>query len=248
MSETQLERSVLEAKDRDELFAIANALGATPGARAKKADLVSSILQATGVESESGGAEEKPRRTRARKATAVTHDPATTNGAEDAALPPPSDPGENEVVEVMAETAASNGEAAPAAEREQPTGRSGGRAVPEARQADTQPSPAAPADIPGRPSFNSGEPGNRRNRRRRGRDRFERAERELPGQMAETQYAGEPLPVTGYLDLRDEGYGFLRTSGFLAGPGDVYVSISQVRRFALRKGDYLEGAARPGGW
>jgi transcription termination factor Rho len=91
------------------------------------------------------------------------------------------------------------------------------------------------------------EPGNRRNRRRRGRDRFERGDRDLPGQNAEVPYNGEPIPVTGYLDLRDEGYGFLRTSGFLSGPGDVYVSISQVRRFALRKGDHLEGAARPAG-
>jgi transcription termination factor Rho len=91
------------------------------------------------------------------------------------------------------------------------------------------------------------EPGNRRNRRRRGRDRFDRPERDLPGQSVESQYNGEPIPVTGYLDLKDEGYGFLRTSGFLSGPGDVYVSISQVRRFALRKGDFLEGAARPAG-
>jgi transcription termination factor Rho len=91
------------------------------------------------------------------------------------------------------------------------------------------------------------EPGNRRNRRRRGRDRFDRGDRDLPGQAGEGQYSGEPVPVVGYLDLRDEGYGFLRTSGFLSGPGDVYVSISQVRRFALRRGDYLEGAARPAG-
>jgi len=92
-----------------------------------------------------------------------------------------------------------------------------------------------------------GEGAGRRNRRRRGRDRFERAERDLPGQSAEVAYGGEPIPVAGHLDLRDEGYGFLRTGGFLAGPGDVYVSISQVRRFALRKGDYIEGAARPAG-
>jgi transcription termination factor Rho len=91
------------------------------------------------------------------------------------------------------------------------------------------------------------ETGNRRNRRRRGRDRFERADRDLPGQAVEGQYGGEPIPVSGYLDLREEGFGFLRTAGFLSGPGDVYVSISQVRRFALRKGDHLEGAARPAG-
>ena len=52
MSDLQLERSVLEAKERDELFAIALALGTTPAARTKKADLVSHILQVTGVEQE----------------------------------------------------------------------------------------------------------------------------------------------------------------------------------------------------
>ena len=52
MSDLQLERSVLEAKERDELFAIALALGTSPAARTKKADLVSHILQVTGVEEE----------------------------------------------------------------------------------------------------------------------------------------------------------------------------------------------------
>src|SRR5204862_2619596 len=92
-----------------------------------------------------------------------------------------------------------------------------------------------------------------RNRRRRGRDRDRGsgggggggAERDLQGGGAEQQYSGEPVPVLGYLDLRDEGYGFLRTSGYLAGPKDIYVSISQVRRFNLRKGDWVEGASRP---
>ena len=70
MSETQLERSVLEAKERDELFAIADALGAKPGARAKKADLVTQILRATGIEPDDGADPvEKPRRTRARRTT-----------------------------------------------------------------------------------------------------------------------------------------------------------------------------------
>jgi transcription termination factor Rho len=92
------------------------------------------------------------------------------------------------------------------------------------------------------------EPGNRRSRRRRGRDRVERPDRELPGQAPPDQaFSGEPVPVSGFLDLREEGYGFLRTAGYLAGPDDVYVSISQVRRFALRRGDHLEGGARPAG-
>ena len=61
----------------------------------------------------------------------------------------------------------------------------------------------------------------------------------------EAQYAGELVPVRGLLDLRDEGYGFVRAEGYLPSPRDVYVSISQARRFALRKGDFVEGASRP---
>jgi transcription termination factor Rho len=49
---------------------------------------------------------------------------------------------------------------------------------------------------------------------------------------------------TGILDLLPEGYGFLRTSGYLPGDRDVYVSVSQVRRFHLRKGDEVSGSVR----
>ncbi len=49
---------------------------------------------------------------------------------------------------------------------------------------------------------------------------------------------------TGVLDLLPEGYGFLRTTGYLPGDKDVYVSASQVRRFHLRKGDHIVGSVR----
>src|SRR5438552_3883757 len=49
---------------------------------------------------------------------------------------------------------------------------------------------------------------------------------------------------TGILDVLPEGYGFLRTSGYLPGNGDVYVSLSQIRRFALRRGDHVTGQVR----
>ena len=48
----------------------------------------------------------------------------------------------------------------------------------------------------------------------------------------------------GVLDILPEGYGFLRTSGYLAGDTDVYVSQSQVRRHGLRRGDLVEGPIR----
>jgi transcription termination factor Rho len=87
--------------------------------------------------------------------------------------------------------------------------------------------------------------GNRRGRRRR----RGRGGQEQPGQPGgeprQVEYHGDPIDVTGLLDLRDEGYGFLRAGGYLPGPKDVYVSASQVRRFALRKGDLVRGASRP---
>ncbi len=100
-----------------------------------------------------------------------------------------------------------------------------------------------------------GESANRR-RRRRGRDRNDRNDRGGQGQgqggqgeraEGEAPFQGEPVDVDGLLDLRDEGYGFLRLAGYLPSKDDVYVSVKQVRQFALRKGDRVTGAARPAG-
>ena len=61
----------------------------------------------------------------------------------------------------------------------------------------------------------------------------------------------EPIPEgdleerQGILDILPEGYGFLRVTGYLPGDKDVYVSASQVRKFALRKGDLVSGPIRP---
>jgi transcription termination factor Rho len=56
---------------------------------------------------------------------------------------------------------------------------------------------------------------------------------------------GQPGPVTGYLELVDEGFGFLRRHGVMPSNDDVYVSSSQVRRFGLRTGDHVTGQTRP---
>jgi transcription termination factor Rho len=388
MSEPQLERSVLEAKEREELYAIADALGTKPGSRAKKSDLIAQILRATGVETDDAAPVEKPRRTRARKvAVPAAGELAEGTGGDDdsdgaeptrggssataavapesAARPAPSrrretsgagtdderagdaerlaledtplahregvEPGSSSAEPPWApETLvvpASNGSDpnrpwTGEAEAATPDADSGPLSMPNAngangaesgsarfadsgRAPEARPVPPSPESRSGRPQpgYEShpqahsgqqpshpqqgglppggqqhgpaagqspgpgsgsqqgpngvigdrprfdGDPGNRRNRRRRGRDRTgaERAEHDLQGPVAEQpqQFSGEPIAVSGLLDLRDEGYGFLRTKGFLASPNDVYVSISQVRRFALRKGDRIEGACRP---
>jgi transcription termination factor Rho len=60
-------------------------------------------------------------------------------------------------------------------------------------------------------------------------------------------YSNTPVEVSGYLDLRDEGYGFLRVNGFLASKDDCYVAVKQTKQYGLRKGDFVTGSARPAG-
>lgn len=51
--------------------------------------------------------------------------------------------------------------------------------------------------------------------------------------------------VAGILEIMSEGYGFLRVNNYYSSPKDIYLSITQIRRFALRCGDFVEGRARP---
>ncbi|MBQ0729547.1 MAG: Rho termination factor N-terminal domain-containing protein, partial [Oleispira antarctica] len=59
--------------------------------------------------------------------------------------------------------------------------------------------------------------------------------------------SGEDIYGDGILEILQDGFGFLRsaTSSYLAGPDDIYVSPSQIRRFNLRKGDTVAGKIRP---
>ncbi|WP_055713636.1 transcription termination factor Rho [Streptomyces torulosus] len=86
--------------------------------------------------------------------------------------------------------------------------------------------------------------GGRRGRRGRYRDRRGRRGRDDMG-AAEPQLAEDDvlIPVAGILDILDN-YAFIRTSGYLPGPNDVYVSLAQVRKNGLRKGDHITGAVR----
>src|SRR5258705_309168 len=56
---------------------------------------------------------------------------------------------------------------------------------------------------------------------------------------------GVLLAVTGIVDVLDN-YAFVRTSGYVAGPDDVYVSMAQVRKYGLRRGDLVTGEAASG--
>ncbi|MGH9022409.1 MAG: transcription termination factor Rho [Acidimicrobiia bacterium] len=133
------------------------------------------------------------------------------------------------------------------------TGGGGVPAAPTGSRPSWSPPGQGPAPAPGArgDTYDDGSAeGRGRRRRRRGRERpFETTPE--PREARETreprQYEppGEAIDVQGLLEIRDEGYGFLRTGGYLPGARDIYVSASQVRRFGLRKGDFVKGATRP---
>ena len=61
---------------------------------------------------------------------------------------------------------------------------------------------------------------------------------------AQVKQAPAAIAVSGLVDLAD-GHAFVRTSGYRRGPDDIYVSAAQIRQYGLRKGDLIEGTARP---
>ena len=269
-AEQQLERSVLEGKERDELSAIAQAMSLKTTTRTKKADIIDRILDATGVTNNGeahatngasngdtpGGTANgaKPtRRPRATAAAAAT-EPAASTGASTVTEAPqgdepvssvPADSGPAVFVEPPeladgsgANAPQQNGQSAPSHQQNRNRPNQGQQNQNNRNTQNNQNNQNNNAQGDG------GDLGNRRGRRRRGRERGVGGELQGGGGQ-EQPYSGEMVEVKGMLDLRDEGYGFLRCGGYLPSPKDVYISISQARRFALRKGDYVEGACRP---
>jgi transcription termination factor Rho len=86
-----------------------------------------------------------------------------------------------------------------------------------------------------------------RNRNRNGNDRFRDRGPRRNNERDEVDTEISPddvlVPVAGILDILDN-YAFVRTTGYLAGPNDVYVSLGQVKKYSLRKGDAVVGAIR----
>jgi transcription termination factor Rho len=259
---TALERSALESKDRDELITIAKALGGKPPARAKKADIVDLVLSLTGVSGDAApdagadGPSDEPGADPAPKAES-TPAPSKARAPRARKAPAkrsrPEEPPAEWEVEAAAESSNESDEGG--------TRRAGGRNGQPGRQ-DRNSDPdrqkgqgggqgqggqgqggqgQGGSDQSGGDQGDDDEGGNRR-RRRRGRNR----DRGGDGQGGQAdEFTGEPIEVEGHLDLRDEGYGFLRLHGYLPSRDDVYVSVKQARQFGLRRGDHLAGASRP---
>jgi transcription termination factor Rho len=118
------------------------------------------------------------------------------------------------------------------------------------RQQGNQPQGNQPQGSQAGPNEDDDFDGGRGGRRRRGRYR-DRNRARRPGREGFTPGEAEPeiseddvlVPVAGILDILDS-YAFVRTSGYLPGSNDVYVSLAQVRKSGLRKGDAITGAVR----
>ena len=250
MAETRtLEREVLEGKVVTELQEIASRLVVSGTQRLKKSDLISAILKATPDGKTDGKADGKDGKAPRASATAVADAPAATDAqAPEVAIEPVS--AEAMPAEAPAAAASGNGETSSAGQTGESAPSSGGGVA-------TTTAPPREERWTGDRDRDRG-----RGRRRRGRDRdrdrgrggsggggsggggggAERRERPESSDTSEQNVEAEPR--TGILDVLPEGYGFLRTSGYLPGSSDIYVSLSQIRRFALRRGDEISGFVR----
>ncbi len=266
MAAEALEQSMLESKDKDQLLAIAQALGIKTTARASKATLIDKILETTGsgphapaaASTESAPAED------AAPATAAPEPAAAPAADAEVVLGPDGEPLADWEAELVRKGEIEMPPPAPAA------------AARPAQQRAATPKPAAAGngtqhdddddddDDEDGPGEGEGESRNaRRRRRRRNKNKGGGEGAAQPGNEApaaapqaaepQPQHRGtefvsqDPVEVSGYLDLRDEGYGFLRVNGYLPSRDDAYVPVRLTRQYGLRKGDHVTGLSRPAG-
>ncbi|MEY2583701.1 MAG: transcription termination factor Rho [Ilumatobacteraceae bacterium] len=270
MAAEALEQSMLESKDKEQLLAIAQALGIKTTSRAAKATLIDKILETTGGGSSDGAATSTSngRAAKAPKEPARAAAPAEAVPEVSAEPPSPAPAAEGQ----QAASAAAEAEVIlgpdgePLADWEIALIKSGEVAVtelaksPSASAAPSQ-STSQSQNSDGDDSDSEGDSESRNSRRRRRRrnkgrgdgpqggdqERFERPDRPERVDEPGPPINMEPVQVSGYLDLRDEGYGFLRVNGYLASRDDAYIPVKLTRQYGLRKGDYVTGLSRPAG-
>ena len=204
-----------------ELKQLAQAMGISGASGMRKGDLVSAISAKQGSSAPAASARRSARREQAPAGSAESAGSAET-------APP-----------------ASNGEAP--AQQDGSSGQGDGRNRNRDNNRDNSRDGNRDNNRDGNRDFD-GEGGGRRRRRGRdrGRDRFRDRQRGPAGFGDIDAEIGEDdvlVPVAGILDILDN-YAFVRTTGYLPGPNDVYVSLSMVRKSGLRKGDAVTGMTK----
>jgi transcription termination factor Rho len=222
--DTTMDRDTLGAKLLPELQQIAQTMGVEGAQKLRKAPLIDAIV-AAGAGANGGGDAKPARAKRAPKtdAAATTTDETTTD-----------------------ETVATNGTDADdsRADEDRPARQERGDRP---QNADRGQDRGGNADRgPQQDRNNQDRDGDRDRRRRPSREerRRQREERRVREEAERAEEIKTAPSRTGILDILPEGYGFLRTNGYLPGPDDVYVSLSHVRKHQLRKGDTITGKIR----
>ena len=242
MATTKLTRSDLERKKRDELDSIARAMGGKPSSQARKSEIVDLIMNLTGM----NGAE-------ADVVSDVVSDVASeTNGvasgtAERDSGPPRVfrfDPGgdladddfdlDDDIADEDFSSQGINGQAGAVEAGSTQAGTAEADPAQTSTDQANSDQPGTAQDSRSRSSQSNQDQSQEQRRRNRRRNRQQSDEN--PAHI---------IDIEGHLDLRDDGYGFLRVKGNLPTKSDVYVSVKQVKQFGLRKGDRVRGASRP---
>ena len=274
MSAETLERSVLEGKDREQLIAIASALGLKALSRAKKGEIIDRILEQTGAGAPdlgsrngngNGAGEDRPAGRKQPDLLDEHGEPLAdweiqlrrndTVAAPDALAESGDRPAEEDGSVARSSTTASTGVTTTVDVEPDADVETGAGLDAQARE-DTDRGHRVGED--GQDGQDGQGGGRRRRRRRRKGGALDEGPQgvDRPGDGREPrdfrearsgvgpEDVGEPVQVGGYLDLRDEGYGFLRVNGYLPSRDDVYVSVKQTRQYGLRKGDQVTGLSR----
>ena len=274
MAADALEKSALEAKDKEQLTAIAEALGVKAGARATKAVLVEKILEKTGAAAQPAQANKpEPKadkaddsgddapREKSDRSNGRGDRPARNNDEPKVYLGADGEPLAEWEVELAKHegridelTVAGEGGGQSRSDRGDRGGdrgdrnqnRQGGQGQRQGGQNQNRQGGNNQQDRDW-----DGDGNSRRRRRRRGRngrDEGPQGEDRFSDEGDDQQqFSNEPVKVEGYLDLRDEGYGFLRVGGYLPTRDDAYIPVKLTRQYGLRKGDHVTGMSRPAG-
>lgn len=236
METAEMRRSTLQRKDREELTMIATTLGKKPSSRARKGEIIELILDlAAGGDGSSVGADaengdESADAADAESGTGETNEGEATEAQSTKARSAKAQSG-------AARSSTARSKTADSGKNDTAAKDSGDASSDGDDDGDRDDTRDENASADGGDGDSGSETGNRK-RRRRGRDRD-------PNKDSDEKWDGEPIPVAGYLELRNEGYGFLRVDGALPSKDDAYVPVKMVRQFALRKGDHLTGTSRP---
>ncbi len=227
MDSQTMDRSILESKVLPELQQIAETLGVNAHQRMRKGDLIQAILDKASQDGHGGAGDgDGARDARAQAPEAAAEAPAqeqVTGDAGPGASDASPDPDERKGT-VATQPSSPNGETRGPVSESGPS------------QQQQQEGQARTAVM---------ERGPRDRRMSREERRRQRDERRVREREEREQELAEAPTRQGILDILPEGYGFLRSTGYLPGPEDIYVSLSQIRRFGLRRGDHVVGQVRP---